>query len=86
MTTKEDGVILVFEALHSNNPHEWSWGAALFDSLSLAHQQAKDMDTCGAHQQAKDMDTCGDFLRLCVRVSLTSISPEELRGKANKRE
>jgi hypothetical protein len=77
-TTKEDGVILVFDALHSNPDRSTAMsgrgGATSFDSLS------------SAHQQAEDMDTCGDLLRLCVGVSLTSLSPEELRGKANEKE
>jgi hypothetical protein len=72
--TKEDGVILVFDALRSNpDLMEGSTGAS-FDSLPLAHQQAE------------EKHSCGDLLRLCVGVSLASLSPEELRGKNHEKE
>jgi hypothetical protein len=71
--TKEDGVILVFDALRSN-PDLSAGDGASFDSLSYAHQQAE------------ENDTCGDLLRLCVGVSLSSLSPVELRGKDHEAE
>jgi hypothetical protein len=71
--TKEDGVILVFDALRSN-PDLSAGDGASFDSLSYAHQQAE------------ENDTCGDLLRLCVGVSLSSLSPDELRGKDHEAE
>lgn len=76
--SKEDGIILVFDALHSN-PDRLNQGGAgtaatTFDSLAVAHRQAE------------DNDTCGDILRLCVGVSLTSLSPEEIRGKDHEKE
>ena len=70
---KEDGVILVFDALRSN-PDLSAGDGASFDSLSYAHQQAE------------EKDTCGDLLRLCVGVSLSSLSPDELRGKDHEAE
>lgn len=73
--TKEDGVILVFDALQSNPDRSASSdGGASFDSLSLAHEKAE------------ESETCGDLLRLCVGVSLTSLSPEEIRGKDCEKE
>lgn len=71
--TKEDGVILVFDALRSN-PDLSAGDGASFDSLSYAHQQAE------------EKETCGDLLRLCVGVSLSSLSPDELRGKDHEAE
>jgi hypothetical protein len=73
---KEDGVILVFDALQSNPDRPMnSSSAATFDSLSLAHEATENND--GA----------GDLLRLCVGVSLTSpSSPEELRGQQADKE
>jgi hypothetical protein len=71
--SKEDGVILVFDALASN-PDQPGGGGVTFDSLGQTHQQAE------------ERDTCGDLLRLCVGVSLTSLSPEEGRGKKHENE
>ena len=72
--SKEDSVILVFDALQSNPDRPSVGGGASFESLSAAH------DT------AEEKETCGDLLRLCVGVSLTSLSPEELRGKDHEKE
>ena len=76
--SKEDGVILVFDALRSNPdlPPLSSDGSnfASFDSLSFAHGQAE------------KNDQCGDLLRLCVGVSLSELSPTELRGKDHEAE
>jgi hypothetical protein len=69
----EDGVILVFDGLRSN-PDLSSGDGASFDSLSFAHQQAE------------EKDTCGDLLRLCVGISLSDLSPSELRGKKHEAE
>lgn len=71
--TKEDGVILVFDALQSNPDRAPTGGDSIitFDSIAAIHQQAE-------HN-----DTCGDLLRLCVGVSLGEYSPEELRGTNN---
>eukprot|EP00980_Cylindrotheca_fusiformis_P007781 scaffold1663_cov210-Cylindrotheca_fusiformis.AAC.3 len=70
----EDGMILVFDALASNpdRPSDNSnSNSSTFDSLAHVHSQA---------EQSK---TCGDLLRLCVGVSLTTLSPEEIRGSKN---
>ena len=84
--SKEDGVILVFDALHSNpdrsdgrrdggcHAASWSSSSSSFDALSFAHQQAE------------EKGTCGDLLRLCVGVSLSSLSPFEVRGKDHEKE
>ncbi len=75
--SKEDGVILVFDALQSNpdRPSNSSTSSATFDSLALAHEETENQD--GA----------GDLLRLCVGVTLTSPSrPEELRGQNAEKE
>ncbi|KAL3923821.1 MAG: hypothetical protein SGILL_001425 [Bacillariaceae sp.] len=70
-TAKEDGVILVFDALLSNPdrpPTPAGERGVTFDALTATHQLAE-------HN-----GTCGDLLRLCVGVSLGEHSPEELRG------
>jgi hypothetical protein len=74
--SKEDGIILVFDALQSNPDRPSSdRSSATFDSLPLAHEATESND--GA----------GDLLRLCVGVSLTSpSSPEELRGQQAEKE
>jgi hypothetical protein len=71
--TKEDGIILVFDALQSNPDRAPTDGDRFitFDSLSATHEQAE------------RNDTCGDLLRLCVGVSWGEYSPEELRGSKN---
>jgi hypothetical protein len=68
-TEKEDGVILVFDALLSN-PDRTGTAVVVptFESLTTTHQQAE------------KSDICGDLLRLCVGVSLGEFSPPELRG------
>ena len=74
---KEDGIVLVFDSLASNPDYQQGsggGGGVTFDSLTLAHQQAE------------DANTCGDLLRLCVGVSLTDLSPEEARGKDHEKE
>ena len=74
-SSKEDGVILVFDALQSNPDRSSSAsGGASFDALSLAHETAE------------EQNSCGDLLRLCVGVSMGSLSPEELRGKDHEKE
>lgn len=72
---KEDGVILVFDALQSNpdNITETS-NNTLFDSL--AH----------VHSHAEKADTCGDLLRLCVGVHVGEATPSQLRGNAHEEE
>ena len=72
--TKEDGVILVFDALVSNpdrpTTHDQLSFGVTFDSLPMAHEKTESMD--GA----------GDLLRLCVGVTLTPpSSPQDLRGQ-----
>eukprot|EP00934_Nitzschia_sp_Nitz4_P000103 Nitzschia sp. Nitz4//scaffold102_size76354//54677//55708//NITZ4_005638-RA/size76354-processed-gene-0.25-mRNA-1//1//CDS//3329532267//103//frame0 len=63
--SKEDGIILVFDSLHSNPDRTVSESAAVhFDALDGAHEQAGD----------------GELLRLCVGVSLTPLSSQEIRG------
>jgi hypothetical protein len=73
---KEDGVILVFDALLSNPDRDATvaGGGTTFDTLA------------SVHQKAEQNGTCGDLLRLCVGVSLGSFSPEELRGKDHEKE
>lgn len=74
---KEDGVILVFDALQSNPsiaPKAGGCNGATFDSLMATHEQAE------------RNNSCGDLLRLCVGVSLGDYSPEELRGKSPEKE
>ncbi len=71
---KEDGIILVFDAVRSNPDGSDEGGGASFDSLQAAHQKA----LCN--------NDCGDLLRLCVGVSLSELSPEEIRGKDHEKE
>lgn len=74
---KEDGVLLVFDALQSNPDRtvgDGPAGGATFDSLALAHDEAE--TTNGA----------GDLLRLCVGVTLSPTTPEEIRGKSSEQE
>mmetsp|Transcript_24090 Transcript_24090/g.66778 ORF Transcript_24090/g.66778 Transcript_24090/m.66778 type:complete len:371 (+) Transcript_24090:190-1302(+) len=76
--TMEDGVILVFDAVQSNPDRcldtANTGSTAIFDSLH------------DAHQKAISNNTCGDLLRLCVGVSLSELSPSELRGKDHEKE
>lgn len=70
--SKEDGIILVFDALLSNPDRPVSGGNATFDSLTFAHEQVV------------ENHDAGDLLRLCVGVTLTPpSSPQELRGQKN---
>jgi len=80
----EDGIILVFDAARSNpdgfddsdrNSTAGVVGSgATFDSLQFAHQKAL------------SNNSCGDLLRLCVGVSLSELSPSEIRGKDHEKE
>lgn len=72
-TTKEDAFILVFDMLASN-PDRSGVPGTTFDSLQVVHDKAV------------ANDTCGDLLRLCVGVTLTSLSPQEARGKKHEDE
>jgi hypothetical protein len=71
--SKEDGVILVFDALQSNPDRDpvGDDGINTFDSLVVSHEHAE------------RNDICGDLLRLCVGVCLGDYSSEELRGIKN---
>eukprot|EP00531_Pseudo-nitzschia_arenysensis_P015778 CAMPEP_0116157380 /NCGR_PEP_ID=MMETSP0329-20121206/23314_1 /TAXON_ID=697910 /ORGANISM="Pseudo-nitzschia arenysensis, Strain B593" /LENGTH=346 /DNA_ID=CAMNT_0003654485 /DNA_START=48 /DNA_END=1088 /DNA_ORIENTATION=- len=71
---KEDGIILVFDAVRSNPDGSDEGGGASFNSLQAAHQKAL------------SNNDCGDLLRLCVGVSLSDLSPEEIRGKNHEKE
>lgn len=71
---KEDGIILVFDAVRSNPDGGDEGGGASFDSLE------------SAHQKALSNNECGDLLRLCVGVSLSELSAEEIRGKDHEKE
>jgi len=71
---KEDGIILVFDALQCNPDRCNGSDGITFDSLR------------SAHQQAIDNNTCGDIIRLCVGVSLVDVSPSEIRGKEHEKE
>ena len=72
--TKEDAVILVFDMLASNPDRSGGVPGTTFNSLQPVHDQA-----CAN-------DTCGDLLRLCVGVTLTSLSPQEARGENHENE
>ncbi|CAJ1904959.1 unnamed protein product [Cylindrotheca closterium] len=71
---KEDAAILVFDMLASNPDRSGGVPGTTFNSLQAVHDQAL----------AKD--TCGDLLRLCVGVTLTSLSPQEARGEKHEDE
>jgi hypothetical protein len=73
--SKEDGIILVFDAL-SSNPDRTTTdsGVVTFDSLAATHGLAQ------------RQNICGDLLRLCVGVSLGEHSPQELRGTHHEKE
>jgi Alpha and gamma adaptin binding protein p34 len=66
---KEDGIILVFDALRSNPDIIGGIFANSFDALTLVHSHA---------EQAKQ---CGELVRLCVGVSLGPKNPSDLRGE-----
>jgi hypothetical protein len=70
----EDGIILVFDALRSNPDRSDEGSGTTFDSLQ------------SAHQKALSNNECGDLLRLCVGVSLSELSPSEIRGKDHEKE
>lgn len=81
---REDGVILVFDAVRSNpdrpvrvggGSNEAGATCITFDALRAVHERA---ETDGA---------CGDLLRLCVGVSVGGdLTPEELRGTNHEQE
>ena len=68
---KEDGIVLVFDALKCNPDLD---NAVTFDALE------------SLHNHAESVTNCGDLLRLCVGVSLGQHSPQELRGKHHEAE
>ena len=75
-TTKEDGIILVFDAMHSN-PNVIGSSispSSCFDALTMVHDKAE-----------QDGE-CGDLLRLCVGVYVGEKTPTELRGKNHEEE
>jgi len=81
--TKEDGIILVFDALSSNPDRSATFGtdmstaAVTFDALHAIHEQADAMVD----------NPPGDLLRLCVGITLVTPScPEELRGQKAEEE
>jgi hypothetical protein len=76
MGSKDDGMILVFDALKSNPDRQFGTdsGGPTFDTLQLVHQHAE------------TMDKCGDLLRLCVGVCIGDLTPEELRGTNHEQE
>lgn len=71
---KEDGVILVFDALRSNPDIIGGTCASSFDALALVHSHA---------EQAEQ---CGELVRLCVGVSIGPKTPSDLRGKKHEDE
>lgn len=74
-TTKEDGILLVFDAMHSNPSVIGSNSSSCsFDALTLVHDQAE-----------RDGE-CGDLLRLCVGVYIGEKTSTELRGKDHEEE
>ena len=64
---KEDGIILVFDALRSN-PDITGSTSSSFDALTIVHNQAQ------------EANQCGELLRLCVGVSIGEKTPSQLRG------
>ncbi|KAI2507297.1 Alpha and gamma adaptin binding protein p34 [Fragilaria crotonensis] len=68
---KEDGVVLVFDALKCNPDLD---NSISFDALE------------SLHNHADSVIACGDLLRLCVGVSLGQYAPHELRGKDHEHE
>ena len=71
---KDDGIIVVFDAVRSNPDIIGRTTSSSFDALTLVHNQAE--------QQGE----CGDLLRLCVGVSVGSKSPTEMRGQKHEDE
>lgn len=74
-TTKDDGIILVFDTMHSNpSVAIGSNFSSSFDALTMVHDKAE-----------QDGE-CGDLLRLCVGVHVGEKTPTELRGKDHEEE
>mmetsp|Transcript_17934 Transcript_17934/g.24840 ORF Transcript_17934/g.24840 Transcript_17934/m.24840 type:complete len:339 (-) Transcript_17934:40-1056(-) len=77
---KEDGIILVFDALHSNPDRTVDGSAAAASGVSTFN------GLTAIHEQATSLDQCGELLRLCVGVSLGEMTPSELRGGNHEEE
>jgi len=77
---KEDGIILVFDALHSNPERTVDGSAAVASGVSTFD------GLTAIHEQATSLDQCGELLRLCVGVSLGEMTPSELRGENHEEE
>jgi Alpha and gamma adaptin binding protein p34 len=97
---KDDGVILAFDAVHSNpdrSSHVAAAAAAAADggggvaatSTTTTATAAVTFDALHAvHErvEAGDGASFGDLLRLCVAVSIGSVTPREVRGTDHERE
>jgi hypothetical protein len=71
---KEDGVILVFDALRSNPDIIGGASVSSFHALTLVHNHAE------------KTEQCGELVRLCVGVSIGPKTPSELRGEKHEDE
>lgn len=72
---KEDGVILVFDAMRSNpDIIGGTSSASSFDALTVVHNRAQ------------EAEQCGELVRLCVGVSIGQNAPSELRGEKHEDE
>ena len=87
---KEDGIVLVFDALKCNPDLD---NQISFDSLDYLHnhqhhhQHNPHSSSSSSSSSSSATDTCfGDLLRLCVGVSLGQHTPQELRGKDHEKE
>jgi hypothetical protein len=79
INSKEDGIILVFDALQCNPDRCINTGTISIiggGGCGGCGDSGATFDSLGSvHQQAIDNNTCGDLLRLCVGVSLVDLSP-----------
>jgi hypothetical protein len=72
---KEDGVILVFDAVRSNpDVIGGTSSASSFDALTVVHNRAQ------------EAEQCGELVRLCVGVCVGQKAPSELRGEKHEDE
>jgi len=77
---KEDGIILVFDALHSNPDRVVDGSAAAASGVSTFD------GLTAVHEKATSLDQCGELLRLCVGISMGEMTPSELRGTKHEEE
>lgn len=72
-TFKEDGIILVFDAMKSNPDMPLDGSTTSFGALGPIHEKAVE-------------EGAGDLLRLCVGVTIGTMEAVELRGRAYEEE